>query len=231
MAERPLSAPPARKTARDVVADYLRREILQGHLAPGERLAVAELAERLQVSQTPVREALQLLTGDGLVQTNAFRGAHVARLSADEFEETFLMRVPLEGLAAQLGAERIDDEGAEVMAAALAAMDAATEQGDLDEFLRRDREFHRAHFLASGRESLWNRIITMRYAAERYSRLGFQLPGIGMAETVRTHSRVLDAVRDRDGARARRELLADLEASFPPVYEELLRRAAGPADG
>jgi DNA-binding GntR family transcriptional regulator len=94
MAERSLSRPPSRQTARDVVADYLRKEILKGHLAPGERLAVAELAEVLGVSQTPVREALQQLTGDALVEMSAFRGAHVARLSPDEFEETFLMRVP-----------------------------------------------------------------------------------------------------------------------------------------
>jgi DNA-binding GntR family transcriptional regulator len=229
MAERSLSRPPSRQTARDVVADYLRKEILKGHLAPGERLAVAELAEVLGVSQTPVREALQQLTGDALVEMSAFRGAHVARLSPDEFEETFLMRVPLEALAAELGAERIDEAGIAEMERALAAMAAASERPDIEDFLRNDREFHRAHFLASGRESLWNRIINMRYSAERYSRLGFQLPGIGMAETVRTHGRVLDAVRDHDGARARRELLADLDASFKPIYDELVRRAADPS--
>jgi DNA-binding GntR family transcriptional regulator len=229
MGDRTLAAPPSRQTAREVVANYLRSEILQGHLQPGERLAVADLAEHMQVSQTPVREALQQLTADGLVQTSAFRGAHVARLSADEFEETLLMRVPLEGLAAKLGAERIDQAGIDEMERALTAMQEAAGRSDIDDFLQHDREFHRAHFLASGRESLWNRIINMRYTAERYSRLGFQLPGSGMAETVRSHREVLEAVKAHDGARARTVLVDDLNASFQPVYDELCKRAEEPA--
>jgi DNA-binding GntR family transcriptional regulator len=224
-----MAPPPSRQTAREVVADYLRSAILQGRLQPGERLAVAELAEQMHVSQTPVREALQQLTADGLVQSSAFRGAHVARLSPDEFEETFLMRVPLEGLAAELGAERIDAAGIEEMARALSVMEEAAGRSDIDDFLHADREFHRAHFLASGRESLWNRIINMRYTAERYSRLGFQLPGSGMAETLRSHRAVLEAVKAHDGARARRVLVDDLNASFGPVYDELRKRADAPA--
>jgi DNA-binding GntR family transcriptional regulator len=229
MGDRSMAPPPSRQTAREVIAGYLRSEILQGRLLPGERLAVAELAEQMQVSQTPVREALQQLTADGLVQSSAFRGAHVARLSPDEFEETFLMRVPLEGLAAELGAERIDAAGIEEMESALAAMEEAEGRSDIDDFLQADRDFHRAHFLASGRESLWNRIINMRYTAERYSRLGFQLPGSGMAETLRSHREVLDAVKVHDGARARQVLVDDLNASFGPVYGELCKRAQEPA--
>jgi DNA-binding GntR family transcriptional regulator len=230
MGDRLLRPPPSRQTAREVVAGYLRTEILRGGLEPGERLAVAELAEELNVSQTPVREALQQLTADGLVQSSAFRGAHVARLSADEYEEIFLMRVPLEGLAAELGAERIDADGIKRMRNALARMKEAAGRSDVDDFLQADREFHREHFLASGRDSLWNRIINMRYTAERYSRLGFQLPGgSSMAETLRSHREVLDAVKAHDGARARRVLVDDLDASFGPVYDELSKRAQEPA--
>jgi DNA-binding GntR family transcriptional regulator len=228
MGDRSLRTPPSRQTAREVVAGYLRSEILRGGLEPGERLAVAELAEDLQVSQTPVREALQQLAADGLVQSSAFRGAHVARLSADEFEEIFLMRVPLEGLAAELGAERIDAAGIKQMRNALTRMTEAARRSDIDDFLHADRDFHREHFLASRRESLWNRIINMRYTAERYSRLGFQLPGSGMAETVRSHREVLEAVKAHDGPRARRVLVDDLNASFGPVYDELCKRAQEP---
>src|SRR5438309_2138869 len=99
-----------RQTTANLVADYLREQIVAGRLAPGQRLNVVQCANELGVSQTPAREALQLLAHEGLVVLHAYKEAAVASLSADEYEEIFIMRIGLEGLAAQLGAERISDD-------------------------------------------------------------------------------------------------------------------------
>src|SRR5262249_34894725 len=142
----------------------------------------------------------------GLTHINAFRGAVVAELSANEYEEIFVMRVGLEELAARLGAERISDEDIELVNEQFAALERAAEANDVDAFVLADRAFHQTHYLASGRQSLWDRIIQLRWAAERYTRLGYRLPGVGMAETVTAHRRLLDAVVRRDGTTAAREI-------------------------
>jgi DNA-binding GntR family transcriptional regulator len=200
--------------------------ILDGTLKPSERLRVAELAEIVGVSHTPTREALQMLASQGLVRTSAYRGHFVADLSPDEYEEIFLMRLPLEGLAARLGAERITAEELEDMEAHLHDLEQAAREGDVDGFLAADRAFHQAHYLASGRATLWERIIQLRLSAERYTRLGYSLPGIGMDETASRHRTLFVITSRHDGAAAEREISADLTMTFEAIWAELKKRRA-----
>lgn len=87
----------------------LRRDIVQGLLRPNERLVEAELAERLAVSRTPVRESLQRLVADGLVVSRR-RGWVVHEHTPDEIRQIYEIRGALEGYAARLAAERATDE-------------------------------------------------------------------------------------------------------------------------
>lgn len=216
----------SRQTACDYVAAHLRREILGGHLEPGAKLGVVELARELEVSQTPVREAFQVLAKDGLVKLAAYRGASVAELSADEYEEIFVMRVALEELAARKGTEAIDDDGIEEMRRGLEAMRKATKAKDPDAFIVADRAFHKALYTAPDRPSLWERIMSLRRAAERYTRIAYRLPDIGMPETVESHSRIFDAVVARDADAACAALVQDFHESFGPIYAELAPKPA-----
>lgn len=211
----------ARKTARDLIADHLRRAILNEELEGGQKLSVGEIANELGVSHTPTREAFQLLAGEGFVKIHAFRGAHVAELSADEYQEIMLMRIALEGLAARLGAERIDEEGLARMTRWFEKMVEAADRDDPVEFIEVDREFHAAHYRASGRESLWDRIIGLRYTAERYTRRGYQTPGLTIQDTVVSHRRLLEAVQERDGERASLEISRDLEQTYQQIWTDL----------
>ena len=216
------SQPVTRLSARDVVVDYVRKGILTGQLAPGQRLAVNEVAGLLGVSHTPTREAFQYLAAEGLIQINAYRGAHVTDLSTEEYEEISLMRMALEALAARTGAELIDDRSVEIAKAHLAAMGKAAKRGDVDQFIQIDREFHRTHYMASGRQRLWERIISLRYMAERYTRLGYRLSSAtSMESAFASHNSILQAVEQRDGEAAERLILADLRVTFDTVSEEL----------
>jgi DNA-binding GntR family transcriptional regulator len=218
-----------RPTARDLVADELRRAIVRGELQPGEKLSSGELAERFAVSQTPAREALQLLASEGLLSNDPFRGVRVAPLSAEEYEELYLMRVGLEGLAARLGAERIGEEDVAELERELDAMEAAAAADDLDRFYEHDRRFHLIHYSASGRTGLVARIMGLRTASERYARNAYAgLEHVGMTDTVASHRAILDAVRGRDGAAAERAIRADLDQTLATFSERL---AAEPARG
>jgi DNA-binding GntR family transcriptional regulator len=100
-------------------------------------------------------------------------------------------------------------------------LSAASAGGELDRFIEVDREFHAVHYKASGRESLWDRIIGLRYTAERYTRRGYQIPGITMKDTAASHEQLLAAVRDRDAERARDEITTDLENTFRKISADL----------
>lgn len=185
-------------TSRDAVAAVLRKKILSGELAPGERLTVPDIARELGVSQTPAREALQVLESDGIVRMTAYRGARVADLDPNDCEEIYLMREALERLAAKEGTRSIGKEGLAELQRRLEEMRSAAKEGDIDQFLRADRAFHKAHYLASGRVGLWERIISLRDAAERYTRLTYKTLPKEMVERTEAHARLLDHIRSQD---------------------------------
>lgn len=96
-----------RKRATDEVYENLRDAILNRHFKPGERLQVDEIAERLGVSLTPVRHAIQQLATEGLIEIKPRSGTFVAMLSLEDIEATFDVRVALECLAAEKAVESV----------------------------------------------------------------------------------------------------------------------------
>lgn len=107
--------------------EQIRQAIVEGQYAPGQRLIEQRIAEELQLSRTPVREALHRLVAEGLVQSEPNRGAVVRALSVDDIADIYGLRARLEGYAAELAAQRATaeeiaaiDEGIAAFADALA---------------------------------------------------------------------------------------------------------------
>lgn len=215
-----IDVPARRPTSRDYVAAELRQAIVRGELGGGEKLNPSDIADRYGVSQTPAREALQLLASEGLVRNHAFRGARVAELTAEEYEELYLMRIGLEDLAARLGAERISEEQIDEMAELLNQMASAAREADIDRFCVLDRRFHLTHYSASGRQSLVDRIMHLRLSSERYARAAYALPRVSMRETLKTHRELLAAVRARDGDGCAAVLHDDLTRTLETFREQ-----------
>ena len=107
---------------RDVVFNTLRKAILRGELKPGERLMEIQLANKLGVSRTPIREAIRKLELEGLVLMIPRKGAEVAQITEKNMQDVLEVRKALEELSVQLACERITPEQVEEMkmAAALA---------------------------------------------------------------------------------------------------------------
>ena len=95
---------------RDVVFNTLRQAILKGELAPGERLMEIQLAERLGVSRTPIREAIRKLELEGLVLMIPRKGAEVAKISEKSLRDVLEVRRSLEELAIELACQRMTEE-------------------------------------------------------------------------------------------------------------------------
>lgn len=127
---------------RDIVAVELRRSILAGELAPGSRLVEDRLAERLGVSRNPVRDAIRVLAGEGFVEVAPRRGAFVTRLSAQEAENIFDVRMALEPLAARLASRRCGAGGLAALNELMVQAKDATEGAELDVLADLNTAFH-----------------------------------------------------------------------------------------
>lgn len=208
-----------RQTAKDEVLQRLREMISTGQFKPGEKLNLKVVSEMFGVSMTPVREAFEQLTADGMLVSDAFRGVRVSRLSPDEYEEIYLQRAGLDCLAHRLGSGRITDAQCEALEDCLEQMSEACRAGDVAAFIRFDRKFHEVIYDASGRERLKNRLVALRHAADRYTRAVFRMPRGGMEDTIRSHREILAACRSHDGATAERIIAEDMRLTFESYAE------------
>lgn len=123
----------------------LRDAILRGELTPGAHLGEVELAERLGVSRTPVREALSRLAAEGLVEAHAHRGARVVSFSADDLDGIFDVRLALEPRATARAAARVteaDLDALDDLAHRMLAVGAPGPEQDLDALVGPNRDFH-----------------------------------------------------------------------------------------
>ncbi len=142
---------------RTQIADMLRRAIISGKLRPGTVLVESALAEQMNVSRAPIREAIQILENDGLVETVAYKGKRVKPLTAREVAETYSLRTVFEVMAVR----RILDRAVplDTLWAQCHAMSAAAEAGDKEALTAADEAFHEALIRLSDHDLLlssWN---------------------------------------------------------------------------
>nr|WP_281387149.1 GntR family transcriptional regulator [Jiangella mangrovi] len=139
---------------RDRVRSELEQLIIYGVLAPGEHLREEVLAERLQVSRQPVREALQMLARSHFVELRSGRGAFVHEPTRREVDEVFHLRTLLEAESARLAARHMGPETLRAMAATCADGFAALDRDDKRELVGLNRRFHQLVTDAAGSQVL-----------------------------------------------------------------------------
>lgn len=130
------------RTKQLFVYQSLRDAIMHGTLQPGERLITETIAHQLNVSLIPVREALQLLRAEGLVESNAHIGARVAAITRESVVETFTLMEGLELVATRTAAERLSKADYQSLLQILQQMDACEQQEQFEEWGNLNSEFH-----------------------------------------------------------------------------------------
>jgi DNA-binding GntR family transcriptional regulator len=189
------------------IADALRAAILDGSYRPGERIRQEDVAARSGASRSPVREALRMLQAEGLVTLVVNSGAWVTRLTLAECGELYQIRERLEPLLLRSSLPGLGDPVLGRLADLAGAMERSG--GDVDAFLRADREFHLASYSAAvpGETSqiigrLWNS--TQHYRRE-FTKLAARQGGLG--PTHLEHRLLLDCLRRKDADDAERVLV------------------------
>ena len=137
---------------RDVVFNTLRRAILRGELKPGERLMEIQLANKLGVSRTPIREAIRKLELEGLVLMIPRKGAEVAEITEKNLRDVLEVRCALEELAVQLACDRIDKARMRELHAAAAHFRDVLGNADITETGRGRRGVSRRHLPGYGEQ-------------------------------------------------------------------------------
>jgi DNA-binding GntR family transcriptional regulator len=164
-------APLARESMEQRVAGVLRDLIVTGQLPEGTPLVQRDLAQRLGVSQTPVRVGLSTLEREGLVEVGETGRALVSRLTREDLEEIYAARLGLEGLAARVGVAAIVPDEVEQMRVMLAELERLARRRDIDSYLQLRWDFHAVCYRASGRARLLAEVERLFWRAERYNRL------------------------------------------------------------
>ena len=175
---------------RDVVFNTLRQAILRGELQPGERLMEIQLAQRLGVSRTPVREAIRKLELEGLVLMIPRRGAEVAEITRQDLEDVLEVRAALEELAVKDACEHITDEQLQDLKKAANEFKRSLEGTDLVACAEADIHFHEIIYAATNNKRLVQMLNNLREQMYRY-----RMENLKDKRTYRTLVEEHDAIR------------------------------------
>jgi len=189
------------KPIRELIYEYIRKMIFNGELKEGERLVEKDLAEKLKVSRTPVREALRKLETEGLVVHLPRKGVVVKGFSKEDVIEIYSIRKSLEALAISFTVQNITEKEIEKLKNLNERMKEAAEEEDAEKLFELLREFNRVLIESCRMPRLISLINTYREYLER-----FRVVTMSKKErkllALKEHDEIIDAIIKRDATRA-----------------------------
>ncbi|MEL6290519.1 MAG: GntR family transcriptional regulator [Pseudomonadota bacterium] len=209
-----------RRNLHEEAAARIRKLILDGDLAPGERISEKSLCERFGISRTPIREAIKSLASEGLVEMTPNRGASVTKLSVDDLAAAFPVMGALEALAGELAAEHMGDGEIDHVEALHMEMIRYYEMRELGPYFQVNRLIHEA-ILAGARNPVLVEHYTQLATRMRLARYRANMSDTRWTQAVNEHGEILDALRKRKAKTLARILRSHLDHKFEVVRAEL----------
>lgn len=215
-----------RRSLHEEIAEHLRSMIIEGELPEGERIDESALCELLEISRTPLREALKVLHSEGLVTIEPNRGARVSTLTEEEFAELFELISGLERTAAELAAQRATESDLKKLAQMQSRMEKYFSSGDRHNYFQLNQDIHRLIVAMAGNETLrtLHEQLLMRASRGRYMAIGSEHR---WEESVQEHQDLLDALRAHDSAKAGAILLEHVRHTGDSAVDALKVGKAG----
>ena len=196
--------PPAKS---DQIYEFLRRAIVRLDMEPGSAILEKDIGERFDVSRTPVREALQRLAEEDLVNIYPHSGTFVSRISFKVAEEGFILRRALEIESVRKACERISE--VEI----IARMRVILKEDRLEDYLEVDDAFHAAIARISGYPRIWKFITLAKVHLDRMRQLSAPVPG-HLAEVTEQHAAIAQALQRRNATQSELAMRVHLDSSF-----------------
>lgn len=213
----------ARSAKRDRAAqvfEILKHRILNFQLSPGVKISDKEVAESLGISRTPVREALNRLAEQGLVEFRPNRGFAVKVFSKKEVRDHYVLRETLESLAVELATPQLDQRKIKVMKDLLKTYVSLLKSGDLARFNDADERFHDLIALYSGNSALYETLKNL-HGRIRIIRRYDHLRSSSFQETYEEHSEILTHMVRGDVTKAKKAMSSHILNSMKVVMKAL----------
>jgi DNA-binding GntR family transcriptional regulator len=186
--------------------DLLRDALLNGEFLPGQSISLRGAADALGISQMPVRQALSRLQAEGILVMHENRTLTVPRMTPALIIENRDIRIALEGLAAELAAQRASSRAIEDLKAHFAEMQQAVQSTDVRRYIAVNLKFHMCIYRGAGAPTLLSMIETIWAKFAAYTRWASTELAIG---TLNNHARALDGLMRRDAIMARSAIVQD----------------------
>ena len=207
-------------TTKQKIYKEIRRSIIMGHLQPGERLDIEEIAHQYNTSITPVRDALQMLTQEGLVSIKPRSGYFVTRMTLKQLRDMMELRKILELAAVERAAMRITPAQIQELRSVHAGY-TGDDDVSYDRYTDENRKFHVTIAIASGNLELAEMIGRLHDRLARF----MVLRHAGQSQEF-THARIVDALEKHDPEAAKRALLDDIEVAHDEIIDEIIEEKA-----
>ncbi|GIO57776.1 MULTISPECIES: GntR family transcriptional regulator [Paenibacillus] len=218
---------PVRMTAKERAFSQIQRWIIDGTLQPGEKLVDAELAEALGVSRTPVREALQLLEVQGLVEMHPGRDTRVQTVEKDDILKMYATLAALHSLAAETAATHISAEQIEQLKGLNADFAAAIKQGQPYQAMELDEQFHNLIVDASDNAYVASFSASLQIHIRRFKYVFLAQPVSATAASAEEHARIIEAFEKKDAALAASVMKQNLLRPMNELYAFIQNHSEG----
>lgn len=217
---------PEKRTLVSQVYNYLRAQILDFHLKPGDKIDVKQLSEELGVSQTPVREGLRMLVEQGLVMVDPYIGYFVVQLTAQDIKELFDLRSVLEALALRYAFNNLNEDQLRTYLDRLEEMKALTGEALAEATRRFDYDFH-VQLILGNANTKWlakytNGILDLITLSTRLS--------LNPKAALEEHRKILQLLLKRDLQKSSEALVAHLQRAKRDALSLLNRPKEGDGD-
>jgi DNA-binding GntR family transcriptional regulator len=202
-----MQAPITYRTKRAVALDLIREAIIAGEIPAGGRLILDDLAQRFNLSMTPIREALRVLEAEGFISQTPHKGAIVTPMDREEILELYATRSGMEAMVTRQAVPKLTAGDLVEMESLIRRMEDA--QGDWDLFLSRDKDFHLVLYRAAGSQRWLETIETLWRRCTRYMVASTAMSG-AVSAIHTDHWALMSACRDGDVERAATTTVAHL---------------------
>lgn len=209
------------KTKIEAVLDVLREAIQNGDIRPGQRIRQDDIAERLGISPTPVREALRRLEAEGLLIYVPHKGVRVAELSVDDARDIYMVRSLVEGFAAQLAIPNLAAEDIQQLVELQGLMEQSLAKGELERLTGVNDQWH-SLICKAARSRRLQEIITRLWGLFPWDT--FWVIHDRAQHSVEEHRRLLQAIQRRDAEKAERLMRQHIRSAGDSVLGYLQGR-------
>ena len=202
------------KQIRDIIAD----SILNGELAAGDRVVENNLAQKLGVSQAPVRDAIRDLVFMGFLSSEPYKGATVRSFTQEDLNEVYLVRASLESLSARLAAPLITDEDIQTLESIFGEMVSAAKKKNLKETALLNTKFHETILKITGNKLLLKIWKTLQFGY--WAIATARRPEFDLEYSAVRHADLIEVLKTRDPERAQKVMQKHIEDLGKPVHED-----------